>query len=444
MHGNDTTTPATAGVERPRLRIGFIPLTDCAPLVVASEHGLFAAEGLDVTLVRESSWATLRDKVAYGELDGAQMLAGMPLSMTLGLGPLQSPTVTALALGLNGNAITVSAELYRELSEVDLPGLCEAPVSARPLARLLARRRQDGLPPPVFAMVYPVSTHNYQLRFWLAAAGIDPDRDLALRVVPPPQMVEQLRRGTIDGYCVGEPWNSVAVAQGHGRILVSGYEIWNNSPEKVFGVSLAWAERHPRTHRALLRALLRATQWLDTGAGRATVAGLLADDRYVGVDALLLHQALNGRLRYGPGEQVVELPDFHVFSRYAANYPWRSHAVWLLTQMVRWGQLRDAVDLHAVAAAVYRPELFREVTAELGWACPGGDFKHEGEHAGVWGAEPPALGADRFCDGSVFDPMTPSVYVAAQPVRRADDALLRRLAASQRLSAPGGSVSPCC
>lgn len=397
--------------EKDRLTLGFMPLTDCAPLVIAHEHGLFARYGLDVTLSREASWANIRDKVAVGMLDGAQMLASMPLATTLGLGEVQQPTITALSLDLNGNAITVSNALYDRMGDLDPNRPMQRPMSARPLKRVVDARRRSGEKPLSLAMVFPFSTHNYMLRYWLAEAGIDPDRDLRLVVSPPPQMVDALRAGAIDGFCVGEPWNAVAVAEGLGHSLATDYHIWNNKPEKVFGVNASWAERYPITHRAVLKALIEAAQWLDRPDNRRQAAEILAGPNYVGVPTEVIAMSMTGFFQYSRVEAPQPMPDFSVFFRYAANFPWRSHALWLLTQMVRWGQVAEPFDLCAVARNVYRPDLYREVACDLGIACPSIDEKVEGLHAEPWHLNGIELGPDLFLDGKVFDPSDPWGYL---------------------------------
>lgn len=422
-----------AAPERPQLTLGFVPLNDCAPLVAARTQGFFAAEGLDVTLSREASWAAIRDKVAFGLLDGAQMLAGMPIASALGVGAPPQPMVTALSLGLNGNAITVSQVLYERLLAVDADAMAERPCSARALKALIEADRAAGLAPLTFAMVHPASAHNYQLRYWLASAGIDPDRDVRLIVVPPPRMVANLEAGRIAGYCVGEPWNQLAVEAGLGRALVTGYELWNNAPEKVLGVTREWAERHPNTHRALIRAIVRASLWLDDSANREIIAGQLARPEYVDAPARIVRRTLAGRFHYA-ADASAELPDFNVFHRYAANFPWRSHAMWFITQMLRWGQLSSAVDIAATAAMIYRPAVYRDAVAGLGIDCPACDLKSEGTHRSLWklaeaDGSTIVMGADAFFDGRVFDPADPQRYIAEAPltsrtVRRADLARL--------------------
>jgi two-component system, oxyanion-binding sensor len=401
------------------LRLGFVPLSDCAVLAVAQEKGFFRRHDLDVTLSREVSWANIRDKVAVGTLDGAQMLAGMPVAATAGIDPVAEPLVTAFSLDLNGNAITVSQALWTRMLEAD-PSAGSRPIGAQTLRRTIEEGRRRGAPRLRFAMVYPFATHNYELRYWLAAGGIDPDVDVHMTVVPPPRMVDALAGGRIDGLCVGEPWNSVAVERGLGHIVATKYEIWNNSPEKVFAVKRAFAERCPELHQALLRALIEAARWSDASENRGEVARILAEPRYVGGAEALLARSLTGHLRLGAGEEPVALPDFHVFHRYAANFPWTSHAVWLLTQMLRWGQIAAPVDMRAAAESVYRPDLFRQAARDVGVSAPLVDMKGEGAHATPWRLEGSAgaieMGSDLFCDGRTFDPTRALSYLASSAV----------------------------
>jgi ABC-type nitrate/sulfonate/bicarbonate transport system substrate-binding protein len=404
------------GLEKTRLNLGFIPLTDCAPLVIAHERGLFRKYGLDVSLSRQVSWANIRDKVVAGVLDGAHMLAAMPIATTLGLGEVRKPIVTALSLDLNGNAVTVSPALHRRMLEADSAAAAQRPVTARALAEVIRADRAAGREAMNFAMVFPFSTHNYLLRYWLAAAGIAPDRDVRLQVVPPPYMVDSLRSGDIVGYCVGEPWNEQAVAEGIGRSLITDYEIWNNHPEKVFGVTLEWAERHPNTHKAVLKALLEAAQWIDRPENRMEVVEIVSRREYVNAPSDVVKMSMIGSFRYGRDEEPAPLPDFNVFYRYAATFPWRSHALWFLTQMYRWGQIGEALNIRQVAEQVYRPDLYREAARELGVPFPAVSYKNEGMHEAPRkldeATEPLLLGPDCFCDGRVFDPADPVAYLA--------------------------------
>lgn len=422
-----------SGLEKTECTFGIIPLTDCAPLAVAVEKGYFRKYGVNVTLSREPSWANIRDKVAVGALDGAQMLAGMPIAATLGLGTPAKPMITAFSMDLNGNAITVSNSLYTRMLEADPEGMRERPLSARPLKKVIDQARTAGRPPMTFATVFPFSKHNYEIRYWMAAAGIDPDRDVRLIVVPPPQMVANLESRNIDGYCVGEPWNARAVMAGIGHALITSHEIWSNCPEKVLGVSKEWAERHPNTHRAVLMALLEAAQWMDKPENRNEVARLISSPSYVDAPEEVVRMSMTGTFNYSPGSAPKPLPDFNVFHRYAANFPWRSHAVWFLTQMIRWGQITEPVAIQAIASAVYRPDLYRDAAAHVGVAVPKFDFKVEGAHSAPWTLEqasaPIAMGPDRFFDGRIFDPARPVEYLGNFEIRahRANLADLMRM-----------------
>jgi len=404
-------------LEKRELTIGFIPLTDCAPLIVAKHLGLYAKYGLQVTLSKETSWANIRDKVALGILDAAQMLATMPLTMSLGIGPVKKPVLTALVLDLNGNAVTLSDSLCHRLESLDARQGCHYPLPAALLKQLIDSDRAAGRPPLTFATVFPNATHTYELRYWLASAGIDPLHDIRLEVVPPAQMVARIAEGHIDGCCVGEPWNSMAVAQGVGRIAISGYDIWNNRPEKVLGVTEEWATQHPNTHRAVILALLEACRWLDEPDNRRAAAALLAQGIHVGAPESVLRQSLIGQVRARASALPLRISDFHVFHRYAANFPWQSHAHWYLDQMVRWGELDVAVDQHAIAARCFRTDLYREAAGALDIALPDDDYKSEGSHGAPYSyatqGKTLELGADRFCDGALYE-VAPHVTATTQ------------------------------
>lgn len=383
-----------------RATLGFVPLTDCAPLIVALEKGFFRAAGINVTLSREPSWANIRDKVAVGELDGAQMLAPMALAAGLGIAGPAHDLIAPMSLGLNGNAVTVvtwlADEIRRNMAQT---GDLSALGAARALRRVIDVRREQGEAPLTFATVYPFSCHNYQLRYWMAAGGIDPDADLRLVVVPPTQMVERLALGEIVGCCVGEPWNTVAEAQGVGRVVATGYDIWNNAPEKVLAVSAAWAQRNPAALLAVMQGLLRAARWLGEPENNGEAIELLTAEHYLGEAPNIIAASLGAN---APNDRRHS-----VFFAYTATFPWVSHAAWLLGQMVRWGQITTPLDILATARAVYRPDLYRQAAAALGVACPVVDMKAEGAHATEWrlddGAGGILLPPDRFCDHSRFE-----------------------------------------
>ena len=404
-------------LEKTELALGFVPLVDCAPLAIALEEGFFEAAGLSVRLSRESSWSNVSDKVALGLLDGAQMLAAQPLATAMT--PNATPIVTALSLGRNGNAITVSNELHRRLAgdDEDAPPP-DALQAARGLADEVARRRRGKRRQLVLAVVSPYSTHNYLLRYWLACGGVDPERDVRMLVVPPQQMVGYLGAGMIDGFCAGEPWNSVAEADGLGRVLVASRQVWDNHPEKVLGVTRAWAEANPNTHRALMRALMDACWWLDKADNRPGACEILARGRYVNVEAELLQASLGEAPGGGRGGQL-----FHAG---AANFPWHSHAAWLVSQMARWGQCRLPGDLDKLCAASYRTDLYLEATA-FGDAQPESAWKAEGAHPGEWEMagrdRPVVLGADLFMDGRTFDGRDVAAYLAQDAIPAARPAV---------------------
>ena len=403
------------GIEKTDLTLGIIPLTDCAPLVIAHEKGYFSKHGINSQISKEASWANIRDKVSIGALDAAHMLAGMPIASSLGVGAIRKPTITAYSMDLNGNGITVSNELYARMVDADPEAMAERPISARALKKVIDADKAAGKNPMTFAMVFPVSTHNYEIRYWMADAGIDPDRDVRLIVIPPPQMVANLTAKNIDGYCVGEPWNERAVIAGIGKTLVTNYEIWNNNPEKVVGVNLEWAEKNPNTHMAMIRALVEAAQWMDKPENRLEVVEIISRKSYVNAPVDVLKMSMMGTFRYSMDEDPRPLPDFNVFYRYAATFPWKSHAMWFISQMIRWGQIETPIDIARTASEIYRPDIYREAVKSLGIPAPTVDMNTEGTHAEAWTLQdataPIAMGPDLFFNGDVFDPSEILSYI---------------------------------
>lgn len=394
--------------EKTSLSLGYIPLTDCVPLVIAKEKGFFSNEGLSVTLSRESSWANMRDKVAAGILDGGQMLAPMPIASSLNLDGLNTPMLSALSLGLGGNAITVSRSLHQKLFELNPQNAIDPLQSVQALKTVILQNRLKGLDPLTFAHVFPFSCHNYLLRYWLASVGIDPDQDVRLVVIPPPLMVTALASGQIDGFCVGEPWNSLAIAQDIGATITSTVDIWQNSPEKVLGVTCAWAQQYPNSHQALLRALLNSAMWLEQTEHRAEACALLTEKHYVPVNPTILRVFERGNFQYCADKPAVQVPDFNVFYRYAATFPWVSHAEWMISQMQRWRQIQSTVDVKALAACVYRPDLYRQAAQSLNIPYPLIDRKSEGTHPSTWQTPSNSgqitLGCDTFFDQHYVEP----------------------------------------
>lgn len=337
-----------------RITAGFIPLTDSLVLVAAREKGFAAAEGVDLTLVREISWANIRDRVAVGQFDVAHMLAPMPIAASLGLSPIDVPVIAAMGLNLGGNAITVSAALWEAMQAAGAPADFSPSLVGAAL-RLVVKLRANKLK---LAVVHPYSSHNYELRYWLAASGIHPDRDVELVIVPPPLMADALAAGRIDGFCVGEPWGSVAVASGAGRIATAKARLWPLSPEKVLGVTETWAAEYPEALSALLRGLHRAAVWCGDPANHAEAASLLARPEYLGQPAEVLGRALSGRLQQAGGHEVV-VENFLVAHEHAANLPNPADALWYYSQMVRWGDVQHSPGRAAKAAGSYRPALYR-------------------------------------------------------------------------------------
>lgn len=369
------------------LIIGFIPLLDCAPLVAASACGFAAEEGLDLKLVRETSWANIRDRLIIGHFDAAHMLGPMAVASTLGVGHVRVPIIAPCALGLGGNAIAVSLRLWAQMRREGAAAASPARVQGIALRRVLANRARERSSPLTFGMVYPFSCHNYELRYWLAAAGVDPDHDVRLVVIPPPLLGDTMRAGQIDGFCVGEPWSSVAVDAGLAAIIGSTTGIWPLSPEKVLGCRTGWAERHPAELAALIRACYRAALWCERPENHVELARLLAEPRHVGIAPELLLRGLSGRLILTPDEGAKEFGDFYLPASRWATFPWTSHALWYYTQMVRWRQTELVADHPALAAGSYRPDIYRAALAPLGIELPREDAKSE-----------------VFFDNRVFDP----------------------------------------
>lgn len=426
------TAPAMAemlDLEKDELTFGFIKLTDMAPLAVAYEKGFFDDEGLFVTLEAQANWKVLLDGVISGTLDGAHMLAGQPLAATIGYGT-EAHIITPFSMDLNGNGITVSNEVW-EMMKPNLPtdddGKISHPISASHLQPVIDSFNADGKPFNM-GMVFPVSTHNYELRYWLAAGGINPGyyspedvtgqigADVFLSVTPPPQMPATLEAGTISGYCVGEPWNQQAVFKGIGVPVITDYELWKNNPEKVFGMTAEFAQEYPNTTLAVVKALIRAAIWLDENenANRPEAVEILSRPDYVGADYEVIANSMTGTFEYEKGDKR-DVPDFNVFFRHNATYPYYSDAVWYLTQMRRWGQIAEAKPdswFDEVAKSVYKPEIYLEAArllVEEGLADEA-DFPWDSD-----GYKAPTPAED-IIDGIPFDGAAPNAYLDSLPI----------------------------
>lgn len=421
-----TNANAVGDPEKWELKFGFIKLTDMVPLAIAYEKGFFEDEGLYVTLEAQANWKVLLDRVITGELDGAHMLAGQPLGATIGFGS-KADIITAFSMDLNGNAITVSNAVWNEMKK-NIPveaGKPAHPIKADALKPVIEEYKKKGKPFNL-GMVFPVSTHNYELRYWLAAGGINPGLyapekgdtsgtiggDVNISVTPPPQMPATLEAGTIYGYCVGEPWNQQAVFKGIGVPVITDYEIWKNNPEKVFGVTRAWAEKYPNTHIRVIKALIRAAKWLDdnNNANRPEAVKIISRPAYVGADKEVIANSMTGTFEYEKGDKRT-IPDFNVFFRYNATYPYYSDAIWYLTQMRRWGQISESKPdswYMDVAKKVYRPDIYALAAKELiaEGKMKAADFPDFASESSM----KPAT-AD-FIDGIEFDGSKPNAYLA--------------------------------
>jgi NitT/TauT family transport system ATP-binding protein len=347
------------------LRIGYIPLVDAAALFVAVDHGFAAAEGLAVELVPEVSWSNVRDKLNIGLFDAAHMLAPLPIASSLGIGHVRVPLIAPFNLALNGNAVTVSPSLHAAVVEFADGDPADPLVSARALARVVAERKAKGASPLNFGMTFPFSNHNYQLRYWMAAGGVDPDDDVRMVVLPPPYMVESLTNGHVDGFCVGAPWNSVAVEAGVGCIQHFGSELTSRLPEKVLAVREDWAQERADALAALIRALAKAADYIENIDHRDAVTATIA--RRLDVESSLVSRTLNGILKVAPGGTMRATDRYIVVGRENANRPDPAHAAWFYAQMVRWRQAPLSDDAAAIAQSVFRADLY---DAALGRPVP--------------------------------------------------------------------------
>jgi nitrate/nitrite transport system ATP-binding protein len=384
-----TVAIARNGLEKVNLEVGFVPLTDCAPLAIAQEKGFFQKYGLEeVILSREPSWKAIAEGITSGRLDAAQVTAGMPLALTLGYGgksPL--PVVTGLVMSRNGNAITLSNRFYE--------------MGVRTLADFKAAIAATPDTIHTLAMVHPSSMHNLMLRYWLASGGIDPDRDVTLTVIPPPQMVATLKSGTIDGYCVGEPWNTHAVIEGIGFVMATDLDIWTGHLEKVLGVREAWANQYPETHLALVKALLEACEYCDDFRNREEIVDLLARPDYVGAQPQYLRPGLVDPYMRHRDSQPQSMLRYNQFFVDKTNCPYRVEGLWIMTQMARWGITPFPRNWIDILDRIRRVDVFGAAARELGLL----DIE-------------PNRGPLYFADGTVFNPDDPIAYLESIEIKR--------------------------
>jgi nitrate/nitrite transport system substrate-binding protein len=417
----DAQAAAKLKPEKEQIKLGFIKLTDMAPLAIAYEKGFFEDEGLYVTLEAQSNWKVVLDRVISGELDGSHMLMGQPLGATIGIGT-RADMVTVYSMAINGKGITISNDVYNRIKDSlpkDAAGKLVHPVSAKLLAPVVADLKKQGKSLKM-GMVFPVSSHNYSLRYWLASGGLSPgyysasdvsgqiNADVLLSVVPPPQMPATMEAGTINGYCVGEPWNQQAIFKNVGVPIATDDEFFDTIPDKVFAVTKVWADKNPNTLLAITKALIRAGLWLDAnnGANRKEAAAILSRAEYVGADQRVISKSLLNSFEYGKGD-VRQAPNFNVFSRGFASFPFVSDGVWTLTQMRRWGQLEQKPDAWYAETAkkVNRTDVYLKAAQLL---VDEGKAKKEDFPFGSDGYRAPWKSK---LDGIEFDGKLPNSYV---------------------------------
>jgi nitrate/nitrite transport system substrate-binding protein len=422
--GLATATASAKGLklEKEQIKLGFIKLTDMAPLAIAYEKGFFEEEGLYVTLEPQANWKVVLDRVITGELDGSHMLAGQPLGATIGFGT-KAELITSYSMDVNGKGITVSNDVWAAMKPsvgLDTTGKPKHPISASNLKPVLEKFRAENKALKL-GMVFPVSGHNFDLRYWLAAGGVHPGfyspsdvsgqikADVLLSVTPPPQMPATLEAGTINGYCVGEPWNQQAIFKKVGVPIVVDTDLFQTIPDKVFATTKAWAEKNPNTLLAVTKALIRAGLWLDAnnGANRKEAAQILSRSEYVGADARVIEASMTGTFEFGRGDRRA-LPDFNIFFRNFASYPYVSDAIWTLTQMRRWGQIPEGKAdrwYQDIATRVYRPDVYLQAAKLLvvDGKAKQSDFP--------WDSSGYRAPSKALIDGALFDGHTPNAYL---------------------------------
>lgn len=383
------TVVSRQGIEKTQLNLGFLPLTDSAPLIVAQEKGFFAKHGLtQVNLVKENSWNAISSGVTSGKLDAAQMVAAMPLALTIGMKNQPSvPTITALTLSHNGSAITLSKELYHQ-------GVRTLDDFRDAIARNPDRTYTLGV-------VNDASMHNLMLRYWLAADGIDPDHNVNLVVIPPSEMLASLKAGNIDGYCAGEPWNIQAVAQNIGFVIATDVDIWPGYLEKVLGVREDWANQYPETHLALVKALIEACEYCDDRRHRTEIANLLAQPNYLDTAVEEIRPGFIDPYNRGTGEPAQIMPQYNEFYVNKTNFPSRVEGLWILVQMARWGIVPFPRNWIEVLDKVRRSDIYSEAARQLN----------------IPGLEPERTSFKLF-DGSVFNPDNPLEYLQKLAIKR--------------------------
>ena len=398
------------------LTIGFLPLVDACLPILALEHGFAEEEGLSLRMVRDVSWATVLDRLLYGQSDVAHLVAPLAIATTLGRGRPAQALCVPFVLGLNGNAVTMRTELARTVGE---PGALVDPALAGERLAKVARARKDAGNPLRFGVVHRHSSHNYMLRYWLAACGIAPDRDVEMKTVPPPFCADALESGEVDAICVGEPWNSVAVDRGVGEIVIANAQIWRRGVEKVLAMRETLLEERRDAIEALIRALRKAGAHFINPENYEANAAILARPEYLDGHAGLIGNAISDRLLLSRTGETTHFPDFMFQYREAANFPWISQAQWLYSQMVRWEGLKFDSREAERAARVFRPDVYRSALSGSTDPLPGASSKVEGSLS-----MPTSVGMQQgsmtmeinsFFDGRVFDPADIEGYLASLP-----------------------------
>jgi nitrate/nitrite transport system substrate-binding protein len=397
--------PLYAAMPKPEVTkavLGFIALTDASPLIIAKEKGFFAKHGMpDVEVVKQASWGTTRDNLVLGSagsgIDGAHILTPMPYLISSGKvtqNNVPTPMYVLARLNLDSQAISVAAE-YADLKL----GLDTKPFKAALEKKKAARQTGKA------AMTFPGGTHDCWIRYWLAAGGIDPDKDIETIVVPPPQMVANMKVGTMDCFCVGEPWNEQLKNQKIGYTAINTGELWNRHPEKSFAMRADWVDAHPYATRALLMAVQESQMWCDEPGNRAELAQIVSGRQWINCPVADILPRLQGRFDYGTGKVVENSPHIMKFWSDNASYPYRSHELWFLVEGVRWGKFKGDDDLSALVAKVNREDLWREAAREL--AVPATQIPQS-----------TSRGVEKFFDGKVFDPANPGAYLASLAIKR--------------------------
>ncbi len=394
------------------INIAFLGLTDAAVLVAAKEQGFAQAEGIALNLLKDTSWATLRDRLVYGQVQAAHMLAPLAVAVTLGLSQQPCALAAPFKLNVNGNLLVMAPGFAAALEPDAAARLNDPLATAHDFANAIGLHHRK----PIIGVVHRFSSHALILRYFLASAGIDPDRDVVLRVLPPSMMVEAMLVGEIDGFTAGEPWGSAAIEAGLAEAVAASERLWQRGVEKVLTFRADWMESNPDTVDALLRALAKAAMWCDDPANHAVLADLLARAAYVDQPAELIQRALAGSIVVRKGEPPVHVPEFLMFAREATPFPWRSQALWIYSQLLRWHMAEPDDDMQARAAAVFRPDIYRRALAQGDMPMPGASMKVEGSLAAPLQIGAPrgaiTLGPDRFFDGRAFDPDRIEDYVA--------------------------------